>query len=216
MFKNKFSLLPLVCMASFLWVTSVEAGGDYLMPPAQQVATAKSTAPAAQYKLYVQADLGYSHVAWNNFSLATGTMTQASDGGFAYGLVAGMTLNSVLGVQAGWLNLPSTRYQWSGGSHTVDSYLLYGAATLSVPYGGFSSLYGLVGLTYRNLSNTASFGGGSHSSLLFGLGAKYPVFSFMNVGVEYLHQPGVFTGQSQDRAPNANLFLITASYHFTL
>lgn len=220
MLRNKIAKIVLTGMAAAMWVGAAQANNDYLMAQGDVASPSKAKAlpaPSDNHQVYAQVDFGYSHVAWNNFPLTSSeNMTGADDGGFAYGIVGGFKFSSLLGVEGGWIHLPSTDYTYAGSSHTVSSYLMYGAASLSVAYGAFSSVYGLVGLGYRNLSNTASFGGGSNADLVFGFGAKYALFSSVNLGFKYLHQGGTFSGDSQSRLPNANLFMATAGYAFSI
>ena len=217
---NRFRMRTAVGLITVLGTVSALAGGsEYLMAnPGQNTAAPSASPSSSHYKFYVQANVGYGHLAYNDLAASTalGEISGAEDGGFAYGLTAGFNLNSMIGFQAGWLHLPGTQYTLSGSSYSVSSWLLYAATTLSVPYRSLSSLYLLLGMGYRDITNTAPFGNGNDVDLLFGVGAKYPLFSSLHLGLEYLHQPGTFSGDAQGRAPNANVFLTTLDYSFSM
>lgn len=207
MLIKRFFILPTLLV--FLGIT-LSANAEYLLLDQKP---AEKTASDNSYNVYLQADFSYANVAWNKFRETSGTKAGGGDGNFAYGVTTGFEFSKMLALEASWQHLP--RVGFHDGSH-VSSYMIYTAAKVTLPVAMLSHWYAKVGVAYRDL-DYSDMGGGSFWNVIFGAGVDFDIVSGLRLGFEYLNAPGNFKqADSQNEAPNANMFIANLSYHFAI
>lgn len=189
--------------------------------------------PAPSSYLYLEGNAGYAQSNWQNVSgfvwpfFRNINRDHDFGNGFTYGFDGGLMVNSYLGAEVGWYNLPSARGNGSGlfpfgvGGLRLNSWFAYAAGKFAAPIFRNIEVFGKIGGAYRNFTYqgvAAPLAGRSNNywSPLFGAGAQYDWDSSWTLDAQYLHVSGYReTNRITRRAPAANLYTIGLGYKFS-
>ena len=166
---------------------------------------------------YLQLSTGMSFVDWKDFkSGQTWTMNDNAEGGLGFGGLFGMSFYKNISAEAGFLYLPKVQYTQASTKFDITQFLAYAASRLTLKVSENVALFTRLGLGYRSFDNSqASFGSSSLVAPVFGVGMNYFFSPRLWAGLSYTHQPGRFTGDITERAPNLNQYDISLMYRFT-
>lgn len=207
--------ISVVLSASAALLSSTVALASYFEPVAL---------PVSQQTLYAELQLGYTQSSWNNnytngligpSSFAYFSPTSGGYGGVNAGFDLGYGMTRYLAIEAGWLHLPSVDASITtsginvpvngtlpaGLTASVDSWLAYSAMRFTLPVCDQISVFGKVGVGFRQLAYTvpSSFisegqvttgiGLGQYWAPIFATGVEYNDRRWI-LGAQYLYFPG--------------------------
>ncbi|PMH46552.1 hypothetical protein BCU68_00435 [Vibrio sp. 10N.286.49.B3] len=153
---------------------------------------ASSTA-MADALIYAGASVGQS-----DYNSSTGT---------AMGFHVGTGLLPIIGVEAGYWQLGDLDVN----SGAADFSTWYAAVKPSIDLGPVH-LYGRAGLHSYNVDYTKGYTGStSGTSIMYGVGAEYFVFSMLSIGAGYQNFADVKTRSGKH---NVDSFTVNATFHF--
>ena len=166
--------------------------------------------------LYVQLSTGLVGEDWADFdSGQSWKFDYAGKTGIGFGGVIGLGLYKHLSGELGMQFLPKAEYTQAGTKYNISQFLSYLASRITVTVSPNMALFTRVGLGYRSFDNSQpGYGSGNVIAPVFGVGLNYFFSKVFWGGFSYTHQPGKFTGDTADRAPNYNEYSLTLMYRF--